>query len=389
MATDYKKTGFRFIDDNIIEFYCGKDKYKDIADNEDVYVSGSFNSWLNSGDSSWKLGKKVSKNAVYYSLQKPVSVVLIPGNSGFPEFRFFGLSQLSHHFLTEKNPCEEYSFQGNKLILKDEAEVQEIAKIKSSCILEKKLSDFDLNCPACRAEISNIRLVPGTKCLFRGYNPFKRSRGEMDTENVRIELVQKAYGIYGIKSDITLNGYEGANVLDGEILPDVIKNIEKENNRLCINIDYNLVYFHTDAFDFYVALQKIGRFIIEHPSPFYIHCRLGSDRTGVVCAIFAALCGAAWNDIASDYEKTSNMGIGEYRNRRLLCYSLNKMLDKNPENCKDLAHEMQSFFLKENIFTMEEMQKIIEKLNTPLENTETDFFDFSGKHICKLGKKIN
>ncbi len=385
MEFDFKSTGFRFVDENTVEFYCDGEKYVNFDGDEDVYVSGSFNSWVNTADSAWKMERKVSKNSVYFVMQKPLSQVMVPGNTGYPEFRFYALSDRSTNLLVEKKQCADYSFIRNKLILKNPSEVQEIKTLNENYIYEKTLSDFDLDCPACRSDISNVRLVPGTACLFRGYNPFKRSRNEMDTEDERIALVQKAYRIFGVKSDITLSGNEGANVLDGEVLPDLIKEIEAKGNRLCINIDYNLVYFHSDAFDFSVALGKISRFMISSPGPFYIHCRLGSDRTGVICAVFAALCGASWEDVALDYEKTSNMGICEYRNRRLLQYSLTKMLGKDPAYCRDLAHAVQSFFLKEKILTMNEIQSLIEKLNVRGKTSDEKFFDFSGRHVC--GKK--
>ena len=168
----------------------------------------------------------------------------------------------------------------------------------------------------------------------------------------------------------------------GETIPDVIKNIEKEDNRLCVNIDYNLVYFHPDAVDFSCAMRNIALFIISHPGPFYIHCRLGSDRTGVTCAVLAALCGASWKEIAYDYERTSNMGIAEYRNRRLLQYSLTKMLGRNPADSKDLAHLVQSYFIKENILTMAEIKSLIDKLLVPPKKKETGYFDFTENHIC-------
>ena len=117
-----------------------------------------------------------------------------------------------------------------------------------------------------------------------------------------------------------------------------------------------------------------------------MHCRLGSDRTGVTCAVFAALCGATWKEIAADYEKTSNMGMKEFRNRRLLQYSLKNMTGKDPASVKDLAKLMQSFFLSENILKASELEKLIKKLNTAPRKKETDYFDFNNNHIC--GKKV-
>lgn len=386
MNTEYKKCGFRFLDNEAIEFYCEPSSFTDYNENEDIYISGTFNGWLNTGNSDWKLEKKVTKNIIYFVLQKPIKVVLVPGNTGFPEFRFFALSSSSYHLLTDKAAFKKYSFYSNRLIFKDAEDLKEIDRLNEKIQFKKSLVNFDLDCPACRADIANIRIVPGTECLFRGYNPFKRSKPAFDTEDKRIEFVQSLYKLYGIKSDITLNGYEGPSINIGESMPEFLKKIEEKENRLCIDIDYNLVYFHPDAVDYSCALRKIAVFIISHPGPYYIHCRLGSDRTGVTCGILAALCGASWKEIAYDYERTSNMGVEEYRNRKLLQYSFTKMLNKNPADVKDLAHLMQSYFIKENILKMEEINTLIKKLNAPIKKTDCKYFNFEEKHICAKQK---
>ena len=35
--------------------------------------------------------------------------------------------------------------------------------------------------------------------------------------------------------------------------------------------------------------------------PWLIHCNLGKDRTGVICAVLEALCGASYDEIEQDY----------------------------------------------------------------------------------------
>ena len=382
IKADYKKIGYRFLENDIVEFYCDKELYEEILPNEDVYITASFNGWLSTGDSSWKLAKKEEKHKTYFVLQKNRSSVSIPGNSGFPEFRFFALSGEGSRVLLEKEQIEGFTVLNNKLILDSEDECEIVKQMQEKATYVKTLDDFDLNCPACRAELSNVRLVPGTKCLFRGYHPFKKSRPDMDTEDARLKLVQKAFDIYGIKCDITLSGAERADKYADETFPSQIENIEKKENRLCVNIDYNLVYYHAEAVEYLNTLQKISKFIIEKTGPYYVHCRLGSDRTGVTCAVFAALCGATWKEIAEDYEKTSNMGMKEFRNRRLLQYSLKNMTGKDPSSVKDLAKLMQSFFISENILKASELEKLIKKLNTAPRKKETDYFDFDNNHIC-------
>lgn len=378
--TDYKKFGYHFIDDEFFEFYCDPSVYKEILEGDAVYVSGTFNGWINGADSSWLLKKNVRKGKTFYSLQKKISDIDVPGNSGFPEFKFYCISADGYHNLKE-NSKDKNLFLNNCLIIKDEEDLKFVKKLNSLKIV-KSLKDFNFDCPACRAEIANFRLTPGTTCLFRGYHPYKRSRPELDTEDSRLDYVLKAMEEYGIKSDITLSGYEVASIYDNEKMPAIMEKIEKEENRLCVDIDYNLVYFHSDAAEFSNILRTISKFIISKPAPFYIHCRLGSDRTGVTCAIFAALCGASWKEIAQDYEKTFDCGIGEYRNRKLLSYSLKKMIGYAPESAADLCHLMQSYFLKENILNAQELESLVKKLSFIDEKQKSDFFDFSGKHIC-------
>ena len=70
IKADYKKIGYRFLDNDIVEFYCDKELYEEILPNEDVYITASFNGWLSTGDSSWKLVKKEEKHKTYFVLQK-------------------------------------------------------------------------------------------------------------------------------------------------------------------------------------------------------------------------------------------------------------------------------------------------------------------------------
>ena len=67
------------------------------------------------------------------------------------------------------------------------------------------------------------------------------------------------------------------------------------------------------------------RSIIQHVcanEPCYIHCLLGADRTGTVCAIIEALLGVSQSDIDKDYELTSFKG--EMRRRSDAAYDVTK-----------------------------------------------------------------
>ena len=39
----------------------------------------------------------------------------------------------------------------------------------------------------------------------------------------------------------------------------------------------------------------------EHEGPYLVHCTEGKDRTGFVCLLLEALCGASYGEIVEDY----------------------------------------------------------------------------------------
>lgn len=51
-------------------------------------------------------------------------------------------------------------------------------------------------------------------------------------------------------------------------------------------------------------IKTVFRGISENKGPYYIHCRYGRDRTGLVCMILEGLCGASMEEISSDYMKS-------------------------------------------------------------------------------------
>lgn len=52
---------------------------------------------------------------------------------------------------------------------------------------------------------------------------------------------------------------------------------------------------------FFAGMGTICRAILTEEGPFLIHCRYGRDRTGNVCAVLEALCGASMDEITDDY----------------------------------------------------------------------------------------
>lgn len=52
------------------------------------------------------------------------------------------------------------------------------------------------------------------------------------------------------------------------------------------------------------AMKRLGAglaALVDKEGPWLIHCELGRDRTGVICAVVEALCGATYEEIVQDY----------------------------------------------------------------------------------------
>ena len=163
-------------------------------------------------------------------------------------------------------------------------------------------------------------------------------------------------------SIICLSGNEVPN--KRESICEYQQEIINAGNQLNLNSSYNTVYYRSASKEFQEQIAKIVHFINKAPAPFYVHCRLGSDRTGVVSATLAALCGAEWDEILEDYQKTNEMGTGEYRSYRLLKYSFERMLEKEIDNVENLQQEVTDYFVKSGSLTQEDIDNAVKKLTS-------------------------
>lgn len=191
----------------------------------------------------------------------------------------------------------------------------------------KKLSDFDLSTSEGQKQISNFRQVPGTENLYRSFHPINDDdkKGISDTSKKRMQYVAELSTKAGIKADINLSDNSQKEATYS--MPDYYQKII--NNKAVLYItdcSYGQCYETPDSSQFAGGINKIIQFINKKEGPYQIHCAIGTDRTGVVCAILAGLCGATWNQIQEDYCKSIEMGIYEYRGPGAVKYSLQKFL---------------------------------------------------------------
>lgn len=290
---------------------------------ERIEVRGTFNGWKDTG---LNLVASQTDAGIWY-LRLPVEQINVPGNSGQPEYKFVvnGSAWLS---VPAAKPAH-WSFAGNHIVLFEGDSTDDILLRRQEAETTRTLAEFDLASSADQAELANFRAVPGANAtLYRSYHPFKMSRPTLDTEVPRLQLVNDMMVAAGIQSVITLSKLEAADSAVGETISPYMQAIMDGGHNLALDVSYNQVYFRSETAEFGNMLAQVVDFINDdaHQPPFLIHCRLGTDRTGVVSAMLAALLGASWEDIAADYQRSNAMGIGEFRDWRLLQYSFEHML---------------------------------------------------------------
>lgn len=367
-----RRLGYQLLDDGKIVFVFDSARFG-IKTPKRVFLEGSFNGWAKK-NSGWELEKYKFSTWTY---ECNLEDVMIPGNSGFPEFKFYVIAEVEYEVrIVEatsirkkdeimepamQNPFPGFQMSTNCLILLPSDNSQVVIENAKTAGKLKKLKNFNLENPADVATISNFRLVPGTTKLFRGYHPYKISRPNYDTEEKRIALVNKQLKDNGIKSIITLSGDESIDIKKEKISV-YVSDIRQAGNQLFIDTHYNTVYYASNSREFGNMMAEVIRFVGSHPGPYYVHCRLGTDRTGVVSANLAALCGASWKEIASDYQKTNDMGIKEFRDYRLLQYSFEKMLGKKISEIEDLQKEISGYYLREKFITQAELDSLLNNL---------------------------
>ena len=302
-----KRLGYQLLEDGKIVFVFDSSRFG-IKTPKRVFLEGSFNGWAKK-NSSWELEKYKYSTWTY---ECNLEDVMVPGNSGFPEFKFYVIAEVEYEVriveatsIRKKdeimepampNPFPGFLMATNSLILLPTDNPSVVIENTKTAEKLKKLKQFNLENPQDVATISNFRLVPGTTKLFRGYHPYKISRPNYDTEEKRIALVNKQLKDNGVKSIITLSGDESVDVKKEQISV-YVSDIRQAGNQLFIKTSYNTVYYASNSREFGNMIADVIRFIGSHPGPYYVHCRLGTDRTGVVSANLAALCGASWKKL--------------------------------------------------------------------------------------------
>jgi protein tyrosine/serine phosphatase len=302
---------------------------------ESVGLVGTFNSW--NTNELWHLQKRADGT---WGGRFPRSRLGVPGNSGVTEFQF--IVDGSERITGNGAPAGQ-RFANNFVILWPGFTEALVAERDAENQKLRHAYDSDADLTNFR-ELAGGRLSPGR--LFRSYHPFVASR-ELSTEQARLATIQRLMQEKQVTAVINLS--DTADMGHTPRTPDHYRELVLQGKVLFAPTRYSTVYFASNGEEFTGELRLVLEFIASTPGPYLVHCRLGTDRTGVVAALLEGLAGVPWPVILEDFQKSNSLGIMEYRAPELLTYSITQFLGRNPADVPDLAAALRARLLEKQI----------------------------------------
>ncbi len=151
-------------------------------------------------------------------------------------------------------------------------------------------------------EFANFRAMSGgalkTNLVFRGASPCDNSHNRASTVDSILEEYNITYNIDLADSETNMTNYLNNTSYS---FPYTKKLYEDFNvSLLSLSSSYEADYYKQAVVrGLSEALAKS-----DSNSKIYIHCMEGKDRTGFVCLLIEALCGASYSELEKDYMQT-------------------------------------------------------------------------------------
>ena len=146
------------------------------------------------------------------------------------------------------------------------------------------------------AEFANFRSVE-SECMRE--NTLYRSASPCDNQHNRAPYVDDLIAEAGVRFIVNLadnedriEGYIG----DSEFNSPYFLSLYDSGNVIPLALSMN---YSSDEFRSRTAEGLIA--MTEHEGPYLVHCTEGKDRTGFVCMLLEALCGASYQEIETDF----------------------------------------------------------------------------------------
>lgn len=267
----------------------------------------------------------------------------------------------------------------------------------------RPLIDYDLSDSVDQHHISNFRRVTGTQHLYRSYHPYYPSNVRWDTEVERLNWVAELAEDAGIRSAISLTGdlsyaVGETYVCHGDTytvaIPTYYQQLTDSGNITYVSASASGCYYYTDGMSFALNMKQVVEFIADeqHPLPMQIHCAIGADRTGVVCAVLSLLCGADWEDVLADYAETGQMRCRVYRHPNRIRYAISRLTGLNPDHVpvQQVVAAIRHHLVETcGVLTHDQIDQMVIRLtsgipsfieqNRPHTTTPNRYYDMSGR----------
>ena len=246
-------------------------------------------------DLGFKFGDSVSlafsndvkyENIGYYSgYYVPAGQELLVGYPGYDYIKFcinYGDDiYVSNHF-DENTTVTITIYESGKFI-----DIEETLSISYS----DDINEYDN-----REQFANFREISvgniKDNLLYRGDSPIDNRRKRAETVDIILEELEIKYDIDLADNRATIDGFYQKDDFKSEYF----QYLDEEEKVLLLGM---AAAYKTE--DFSNKMKTMFLSILNNDGPYYIHCLEGKDRTGYVCMVIEALCGASYEELIEDY----------------------------------------------------------------------------------------
>lgn len=149
----------------------------------------------------------------------------------------------------------------------------------------------DINQYTSREEFANFRAMKGgnlkDNLLFRGASPVDNSRNRTTTVDALLQENGIQYNIDLADKNTSASKYT---------VHEYFQSLVDSNKVVFLGMG---AAYKKDEFS--AQMKTLFESILNNDGPYYIHCLEGKDRTGYVCMVIEALCGASYDELVEDY----------------------------------------------------------------------------------------
>ena len=250
----------------------------------DISIQDFNNLGFKFGDSlklSFSNGVNYEDIGYYSGYYVPAGKELVVGYPGYDYIKF--CINYGADVYTENN----FNSDTKVTITVDESQKYKDVEETLNITYSDKRSDYTTD-----EEFANFREVtvgdikPGK--LYRGASP-------IDNRRNRAAIVDSLLQKNGIAYDIDLA--DKRSTIEGFDAPsEYFRNLDKNNKVVLLGMG---AAYTSDEFT--QKMKTMFEAILANNGPYYVHCLEGKDRTGYVCMVLEAMCGATYDELVDDY----------------------------------------------------------------------------------------